>query len=204
MDFAEMKQILEQYFLLLNGKEAMKGNLDLAGHKLLTTNLMLKEEDSDTFAIRDRADTAYKNLKSERNLFRYLEGWATYCYLRPKPLLGGQFQFQSHNGSEYLTCGTLVGGEMRITRAGDITGMFDATLSFPDVEAYTMKSNVIFERSAGYGVAIPNASDIIGIAGKTLDFPLFKVGGVSGVDGSFTTVDGKTVTVTKGLITSIV
>jgi len=32
----------------------------------------------------------------------------------------------------------------------------------------------------------------------------YKVGGVAGVSGSFTTVDGKTVTVTKGLITSIV
>lgn len=32
----------------------------------------------------------------------------------------------------------------------------------------------------------------------------FQVNGVAGVDGSFTTVDGKTVTVTKGIITSIV
>jgi hypothetical protein len=32
----------------------------------------------------------------------------------------------------------------------------------------------------------------------------FKVAGVDGVDGTFTTVDGKTVTVTKGIITSIV
>lgn len=32
----------------------------------------------------------------------------------------------------------------------------------------------------------------------------FSVGGVAGADGSFTTVDGKTITVGKGLITSIV
>ena len=32
----------------------------------------------------------------------------------------------------------------------------------------------------------------------------FQVAGAAGVDGSFTTVDAKTVTVTKGLITSIV
>ena len=54
------------------------------------------------------------------------------------------------------------------------------------------------------GFQITRADDITGLAGKTLDFPLFKVGGVAGVDGSFTTVDGKTVTVSKGLITSIV
>lgn len=51
---------------------------------------------------------------------------------------------------------------------------------------------------------LERAGDITGLAGKILDFPLFKVGGVAGVDGTFTTVDGKTVTVTKGLITSIV
>ena len=51
---------------------------------------------------------------------------------------------------------------------------------------------------------IQRAGNITGLAGKILDFPLFKVGGVAGVDGTFTTVDGKTVTVSKGLITSIV
>ena len=50
---------------------------------------------------------------------------------------------------------------------------------------------------------IQRAGNITGLAGKALDFPNFKVSGVPGVDGSFTTVDGKTVTVAKGLITSI-
>lgn len=36
------------------------------------------------------------------------------------------------------------------------------------------------------------------------DAPSYKVGGVAGASGSFTTVDGKTVTVTNGIITSIV
>lgn len=36
-----------------------------------------------------------------------------------------------------------------------------------------------------------------------LDANSYKVAGTAGADGSFTTVDGKTVTVTKGLITSI-
>lgn len=49
-----------------------------------------------------------------------------------------------------------------------------------------------------------NVGNVTAVAGKTIDFPNYKVGGVSGVDGSFTTVDDKTVTVTKGLITSIV
>ena len=53
------------------------------------------------------------------------------------------------------------------------------------------------------------AGDISGLATKTLDFPnvdadQFKVSGVNGADGSFTSEDGKTVTVSKGLITSIV
>ena len=51
---------------------------------------------------------------------------------------------------------------------------------------------------------IPKAGNIVGLAGKSIDFPAYKVSGVAGVDGSFTTVDGKTVTVSKGIITSIV
>lgn len=62
----EMKQLLQQYFLLLNGKRAMKGDLDLAGNLLLTTNLALKEESNDTFSLRNRADTAYVKLRLER------------------------------------------------------------------------------------------------------------------------------------------
>lgn len=38
----------------------------------------------------------------------------------------------------------------------------------------------------------------------TLDAAGYQVGGVAGADGTFTTTDGKTATVTKGLITSLV
>ena len=48
------------------------------------------------------------------------------------------------------------------------------------------------------------AGDISGGYDKTIDMGFYKAAGVAGVDGSFTTVDGKTVTVSKGLITSIV
>ena len=42
-----------------------------------------------------------------------------------------------------------------------------------------------------------------GIVGKATEYG-FKDGGNAGVDGSFTTVDSKTVTVSGGIITAIV
>jgi len=62
----EMKQLLQQYFLLLNGKRPMKGNLDMASYNILTTNLLLKEETATAFGIRNRADTDYRDLRLRR------------------------------------------------------------------------------------------------------------------------------------------
>ena len=39
LDYAEMKQIMEQYFLLLSGKRAMKGNLNMAGFDIVNFNI---------------------------------------------------------------------------------------------------------------------------------------------------------------------
>lgn len=50
-------------FLLRDGSLAMLGNLDLATYALLTANLLLKELDSSTFALKNRADSAFMNLK---------------------------------------------------------------------------------------------------------------------------------------------
>lgn len=44
----------------------------------------------------------------------------------------------------------------------------------------------------------------IPFTGNSINVLLYYVNGVAGVDGSFTTADGKTVTVNKGIITSIV
>ncbi len=48
-----------------------------------------------------------------------------------------------------------------------------------------------------------SAADVLH-ANATFDAEAYKVDGTAGVDGTFTTADGKTVTVTKGIITSIV
>lgn len=67
--------------------------------------------------------------------------------------------------------------------------------------------NTVYGAKAGqghyWGVG---GSDRMGLSpgGKLDTLDGFSVGGVAGATGSFTTVDGKTVTVTKGVITSIV
>lgn len=66
----EMKQILEQYFLLLSGKRPMKGNLDIASYGLKTSNCLLYEAGSDVLYLTNHAKTAWKKLNA-MNLSAY-------------------------------------------------------------------------------------------------------------------------------------
>lgn len=75
--------------------------------------------------------------------------------------------------------------------------------------------NAVVRWDGATGIVIKNSVVLIGDTGAVtgvttltasgaIDGASFKVGGVSGADGTFTSQDGKTVTVVKGLITSIV
>lgn len=48
--------------LPLDGVDAMTGNLTIGAHKILTTNLLLKEESVDEISVKNAADDAYRNL----------------------------------------------------------------------------------------------------------------------------------------------
>ena len=58
--------------------------------------------------------------------------------------------------------------------------------------------------SAAYDVNLYRSAVDVLKTDDLFDAVGFKAAGVAGVDGSFTTADAKTVTVTKGIITSIV
>lgn len=116
-----------------------------------------------------------------------------------------------------------------IYRAGDITFLDGKKLQWSDIDVYRSQAerlatdtdlmvggafNVLIERGQViyFGDVGLNAWDInlyrdaadVLKTDDAFDAASFKVGGVAGVDGNFTTVDGKTVTVTKGIVTSIV
>jgi len=57
---------IHESLLPRSGVRAMTGNLDLAGNKLLTTNLLLKEKDANALAVRNLADTDYKWIQAIR------------------------------------------------------------------------------------------------------------------------------------------
>jgi hypothetical protein len=70
--------------------------------------------------------------------------------------------------------------------------------------AYSESVKTTFETDSAGNLEIAPTGDEIGITGAVNATTGFKVNGVAGVDGTFTTADGKTVTVTKGIITAIV
>jgi len=140
----------------------------------------------------------------------------------------------SSDGVDYLHVMHGVGGYVDIPRAGDITFLAgkkflsDVTLDdakkllWSDVNLYRVAPNVLrtdddlqvnnsirIDGAALYFNALADvnlyraAADVLK-TDDAFDANSFKVAGAAGADGSFTTVDGKTVTVVKGLITSIV
>jgi hypothetical protein len=64
-------------------------------------------------------------------------------------------------------------------------------------------NGLIVQGKVGIGTASVGASDTLSVTG-TVNATAYSVGGTAGVSGTFTTVDGKTVTVTNGIITSII
>lgn len=69
--------------------------------------------------------------------------------------------------------------------------------------------NAIVRFDGTTGATVQNSVVIIGDTGNvtgvgSIDATSYKVGGVAGASGTFTTVDAKTVTVVNGLITTIV
>lgn len=99
----------------------------------------------------------------------------------------------------YLTLDANV-GSIRSIRAYNASFYTIDTHQFLIAGTWGNAADVGFARtSAGVG----RISD--GSTGRgTLDAAGYQVGGVAGADGTFTTTDGKTVTVSKGIITSIV
>ena len=172
--FPMMKQLMEQYFLLLNGKRAMTGNIRVGANRFETSTLSIRETISGPpdgrLSVAGKSPALYLQDFEARSLF----GESLYTrFIKTKP------------ADNILAIMTDTGKETRFESNDGVT------------------SRICIELKDGFA-DIPRAGDTTGLAGKTLDFPLFKVGGVAGVDGSFTTVDGKTVTVSKGLITNIV
>lgn len=116
---------------------------------------------------------------------------------------GDHLYFQAYD-TAYRNVMDMHDGLVDIPRCGDITFLagekflsdvlIDDTkkLKWSDVEISRLMADVLYT---------PDSWKLGGVVDPAAGF---KVAGVAGVDGTFDTADGKTVTVTKGLITSIV
>jgi len=127
--------------------------------------------------------------------------------------------------ADYATFAVAADGALTITTVdataaeGDILLMPDGNVGIgvtdPDTKLEIFKAgnqlklsfdatdNAIFAvDTAGDLTISPSGSGII--TSKTMASAGYKIGATAGVDGSFTTVDSKTVTITKGIITAIV
>jgi len=211
--------------VLANGSVPMTDDLDMNAYKILFTNTsLISWAGQEILGVYNRAGTLLKGLQcgalSSTN-------WTTSGnpgYLKAGNLASRYVEFRDGNNA-------VIGGfgkdpeEFWITKAGDITFLDGKVLSWSDVNLYRSSADVlktddslIVEKSGGFvklyvdtvhigaldtniyrsGANVLKTDDL-------LDAVLgFQVNGVAGVDGSFTSADGKTVTVTKGIITSIV
>lgn len=256
-----MKQILEQYFLRLNGKRAMTGDLDLATYALLTTNLSLHQMNPDYFAILDRARVDPKSLYLDKLWTKGAVGIG--C---EPPTLASETFFKVVMPSGYYHFhvegsrpNNIIYFFMRNTGYADTNTKVAFCWQVPTTEGNTNAlmmiaglSNIVpatrqslcqfsgwragvwndFMRIDGGDVTFPKGNVTLatdkklqwkGVLPDTFDVNLyrsavdvlktddlldavlgFQVNGVAGVDGTFESADGKTVTVTKGIITSIV
>lgn len=110
-------------------------------------------------------------------------------------LLGLEFQTEAHNGDQYIA--EIYPGFLRVCQ--DILD--------PDEEDTYTEGNVLW-LDADYGLRANDADNTVGLrinfSTKKIDLTGdLRINNEDGVSGTFTTADGKTVTVTKGIITNI-
>ncbi len=90
-----------------------------------------------------------------------------------------------------------------VDQAGGVVGpgtsTDNAVVRWDGTTGETIQNSTVIITDAG---AVTGVTTVV--ASSTADFSGYKVGGVSGATGTFTTVDLKTVTVTNGIIVSIV
>lgn len=106
--------------------------------------------------------------------------------------------FQANSGDAFLWASR---SQMRSSADGVITMFNAANTSFSRLTFGGTSSSfpALKRNSAELQVRLADDS-----AYANIDANVYKTGGTAGVSGSFTTVDGKTVTVTNGIVTSIV
>ena len=134
MEFAEFKQLMKQYFFLLNGKRAMTGNFDLATYDIKFNDVLLDNSTANTLKLMNHAKTAYKNFTLGN--IRACSWYATNdsAVIRTNPSTGrGEMKWQGYDGG-WLTClqlGThdVYDASVHIPRAGDITMLDTKVLS---------------------------------------------------------------------------
>lgn len=208
--FPLWKQLMEQYFLLLNGKRAMKGKFKGkdAIFNLPNTSLEIKEIDltptwGNKFPLiefRDGIGGQYGAISGA--LFMIDVDGLGANYLIFCNADGSQFGYLRYssltNILDFMGFSTVdLTNNNAVTRIFDllVTGGIDSVVRPKIHDTYDL----------GYWSAIPFLKKywrnlyLSGIA----DAMGFSVDAVAGVDGSFLSQDGKTVTVTKGIITSI-
>lgn len=168
----------------------MLADLDMTGHEFLNWVQILLDAQYPNALLRDGSRKMLADLDMGGHSLKLVDVIHG---------LAGSVEIDGHLLPEYSAMKN-IGSNTRYWKNGYFTGDVYAGNVYVDTRIWVP---LIGEKIVGQGVTIENAGDITGRAGKTIDMPLYKVAGVAGVDGNFTTVDEKTVTVTKGLITSI-
>ena len=167
-----------------------------------------------------------KKWKGVYSLFNYCEKvqfTATISEILARGIANSKILFYGWDGAAHLIVAQVDTAHFDIPLAGDITFLDDKVLQWSDVNLYRSQANVLKtddSLAVGINVFLGDSGQIIWGSGSdtnlyrsgvnilktddSFDAWGYRVGGAVGASGSFTTVDGKTVTVVNGLITSIV
>lgn len=168
--------------LPLDGSRAMTGDLTLSGalRQIIFDSARIREDTDDWLQIFNKAGDDYGSLRVE-NLQLYNAFWFNAAGEIRGSTGGNDVLLRAYTGfpPTLTTIATMEGGvpAFSLQRAGDIIPVSSNT---KDLGSDSKRLKDIYFQNAMH------------VEDKT------------GVSGSFTTVDGKTVTVTKGIITSIV
>jgi len=127
---------LADYLKLAGG--TMTGNLDLAGNKLLTTDLLLKQGIATRFDFKNLADDSFRDI-GLRSIWLQQAGiifMKSTSYISCQSGAASYWTILSHNGSDYQEVARFVGGHADIPRAGDITQLAGKTATLRTTNVY--------------------------------------------------------------------
>lgn len=183
-NFPLLVQLLEQFFLRLNGKRAMTGNLDLSDYKLLFANTLIKQYGAtETLYFMNLAETDFANVGcksfNSTGASQILGGLKTPIIIpiaegndmviRSGTGAFGLAKVEFKSGANSDVCAVLEKGFWRIPLAGDIILLDDKFIDLGDAVSGLPTANATNRGKMGIVEGGEGVADQVCICVKKVD-----------------------------------